>query len=122
VPAKKMKKMLGVFEMLIHTSQLGISRQCVVPAPYSVCQLLGLGSRIFFNLFQGSYKWQLVPSSGSTTPRVLVSSLRTAAVKTSSLTSPLFRQRFQDPGRKPEGHLRHRYRPEGQAGCEHQPG
>ena len=36
----------------------------------------------FFNLFQGSYKWQLVPSSGSTTLRVLVSSLRTAAVKT----------------------------------------
>jgi len=29
----KLQKMLGVFEMLLHTPKFGISRQCVVPAP-----------------------------------------------------------------------------------------
>jgi hypothetical protein len=45
--AKKGKKALFKDNTLAHTATHGIYRQCVVPAPVTVCQLLALDSRVY---------------------------------------------------------------------------
>ncbi len=54
----------------------------------------------FINFFQGCIKWQPVPLNGSTTQRVLVSSLRTMVAMICSRTSPRSSPRASSPCRK----------------------